>query len=89
MISNAFNTSPPAGTFIGVNNLLSENISRVHFNWRFNRGYRLLKESEPPPMEAGKWFGTSWFTSLVEVCTHGLQGPQFPLKDELACCLIR
>ena len=35
-ISNAFNTSPPVGTFTGVNTRLSENILRVGFNWRFN-----------------------------------------------------
>jgi hypothetical protein len=35
-VSNAFNTSPPAGTFIGVNSLLHENVLRVGFNWRFN-----------------------------------------------------
>jgi outer membrane immunogenic protein len=35
-IGNAFNTSPPVGTFTGVNARLSENILRVGFNWRFN-----------------------------------------------------
>jgi outer membrane immunogenic protein len=35
-ISNAFNTSPPVGTFTGINSRLHENLLRVGFNWRFN-----------------------------------------------------
>jgi outer membrane immunogenic protein len=35
-INDAFNTAPPVGHFIGVNNRLSENVIRAGLNWHFN-----------------------------------------------------
>jgi outer membrane immunogenic protein len=35
-INDTFNTAPPAGRFIGVNNRLSENVIRAGLNWHFN-----------------------------------------------------
>jgi outer membrane immunogenic protein len=35
-VADAFNTAPPAGTFVGVTTRLSENIIRAGVNWHFN-----------------------------------------------------
>jgi outer membrane immunogenic protein len=35
-VADAFNTAPPAGTFVGVTTHLSENIIRAGVNWHFN-----------------------------------------------------
>ena len=42
-ITDAFNTFPPVGTFVGVTTRLSENIVRAGVNWHFNWGLPLAR----------------------------------------------
>ncbi len=44
--SDAFNTALPAGTFVGANTRLSENIIRAGINWHFNWWAPVARDSK-------------------------------------------